>query len=160
MSSTDEWRLRALRTAEAEAVAALIRTAFARQSVATDPPSSALRETAAGVLGFEGGAVAEAADGTLAGAVLWATRAGGLYMGRLAVAPCWRGYGIARALVGAAEAEARQRRLPWLHLSTRLMLVDNRRLFASCGFIETELHAHPGYAQPTFVDMEKQLPGP
>ena len=30
-------------------------------------------------------------------------------------------------------------------------------MFAACGFVETERHAHPGYAEPTFVDMEKRL---
>jgi hypothetical protein len=45
-------------------------------------------------------------------------------------------------------------------LSTRLALIDNRRLFASCGFREGEQHAHPGYAAPTFVDMEKLLTPP
>jgi penicillin-binding protein 2 len=38
-----------------------------------------------------------------------------------------------------------------------VVLADNRRLFARCGFVETAQHAHPGYAQPTFVDMEKRL---
>ncbi|MBN8891819.1 MAG: GNAT family N-acetyltransferase, partial [Rhodospirillales bacterium] len=103
-----------------------------------------------------GGAVAMAA-GAAVGAVLWQPRDGGLYMGRLAVAPGWRGRGVARALVAAAEAAARAQGQPRLHLSTRLVLADNRRLFAACGFREAALHAHPGYAAPTYVDMEKSL---
>ena len=102
------------------------------------------------------GAVAEA-DGELAGSALWVEQDCGLYLGRLAVAPAWRGRGIAKALVSAAEAAARQAGLPRIHLSTRLVLIDNRRLFASCGFVETTRHAHPGYAEPTFVNMEKRL---
>ena len=81
----------------------------------------------------------------------------GLYLGRLAVAPAWRGRGIARALVAAAEMAARRTGLPRVHLSTRLVLLDNRRLFAACGFVETTRDAHPGYAEPTFVNMEKRL---
>ena len=81
-------------------------------------------------------AVAEVADG-LAGSALWAEQDGGLYLGRLAVAPAWRGRGIAKALVAAAEAAARAMGLPRIHLSTRLVLLDNRRLFAACGFVET-----------------------
>ncbi len=38
--------LRPLRPDDAAAAAALVRSAFAEQGVATDPPSSALRETA------------------------------------------------------------------------------------------------------------------
>jgi len=44
-------------------------------------------------------------------------------------------------------------------LSTRLVLLDNRCLFTACGFIETTREAHPGYAEPTFVNMEKRLVG-
>ena len=64
---------------------------------------------------------------------------------------------IAKALVAAAEAAARAMGLPRVHLSTRLVLLDNRRLFAACGFVETTREAHPGYAEPTFVNMEKRL---
>jgi predicted N-acetyltransferase YhbS len=154
-----EFRLRALRPDDAAAVAALIRTAFVAQSVATDPPPSALRMTQDDVLAHlrtGDGALAEAAS-SLAGSALWAEQDGGLYLSRLAVAPAWRGRGIARLLVAAAEATAREMRLPRVHLSTRLALLDNRRLFAGCGFVETTRHAHPGYAEPTFVNMEKRL---
>ena len=37
------------------------------------------------------------------------------------------------------------------------MLLDNRRLFAGRGFVETTRETHPGYAEPTFVNMEKPL---
>jgi GNAT superfamily N-acetyltransferase len=140
-------------------VAAIIRVAFAAQSVITDPPPSALRVTeddVAAHLSTGGGAVAETATAQVA-AALWSEQGGGLYLSRLAVIPPWRGCGIARMLVAAAEATARRMRLPRIHLSTRLALLDNRRLFAACGFVETTRHAHPGYAEPTFVTMEKWL---
>jgi len=148
--------------ADAPAVAALIRRAFADQSLVTDPPPSALRVTEADVLAHlrtGGGAVAEIA-GRIAGSALWAERCGGLYLARLAVAPEWRRHGIAKALVGGAEHTAHAMNLPRISLSTRLMLLDNRRLFAACGFVETTREAHPGYAEPTFVNMEKRLGGP
>ena len=125
----------------------------------TDPLPSALRVTEADVaehLRSGGGAVAEVA-GALVGSALWVEQDGGLYLARLAVAPVRRGRGIAKALVAAAEAAARAMGLPRVHLSTRLVLLDNRRLFAACGFVETTREAHPGYAEPTFVNMEKRL---
>jgi GNAT superfamily N-acetyltransferase len=96
--------------------------------VVTDPLPSALRITAADVtehLRIGSGAVAEEA-GALAGSALWAEQGRGLYLARLAVAPAWRGRGIARALVAAAEAAAHAMGLPRIHLSTRLVLLDSQ----------------------------------
>lgn len=42
----------------------------------------------------------------------------------------------------------------------RLVLLDNRLLFVVCGFVETTRDTHPGYAEPTFVNMEKRLAAP
>jgi predicted N-acetyltransferase YhbS len=157
--------LRPMAPEDAARVAALIRTAFATQSAITDPLPSALRVSEADVeahLRMGGGVVAQVAE-TLVGSALWAVQDGGLQLGRLAVAPSWRRRGLGRALVAAAEAAARSAGLPVIRLSTRLVLLDNRRLFAACGFVETTRDAHAGYAEPTFVNMEKRLswaPGP
>jgi predicted N-acetyltransferase YhbS len=150
---------RAMTPADCAVVAALIRTAFAAQRVRTDPPASALRETESSVaahLAAGGGAVV--CDGArIVGSVMWEPKDGGLYLERLAVDPAWRGRGIARCLVAATEAAARLAGMPRVHLGTRLVLEGNRRLFAACGFVEVALHAHPGYAAPTWVEMEKRL---
>jgi predicted N-acetyltransferase YhbS len=153
------WRIRAMIPADCLAVAELIRHAFAAQSVPTDPPPSALRETEASVtahLAAGGGAVACAAD-RIVGSVMWEPKDGGMYLERLAVDPAWRAQGIARALVRAVEAATAVTGEPRIHLGTRLVLTNNRRLFAACGFVEIAQHAHPGYAAPTWVEMEKRL---
>jgi GNAT superfamily N-acetyltransferase len=153
----DETRL--LRPSDAAPAAALIRAAFAEQGKTTDPPSSALRETAeivAKKLAAGGGAGIER-DGALVGLVLWAPQTDALYCGRLAIAPAWRGRGFAGVLIEAAGAEARRRGLSILRLNARLELPGNRRLFARLGFAEVGLSAHPGYPTPTIVVMEKIL---
>lgn len=151
--------LRPISPDDVDAVAALIRSAFAAQSVVTAPPPSALQVTGADIaehLANGGGTVAEA-EGITAGSALWSERGSGLYLSRLAVVPAWRGRGIAKALVATAEAAARAMTLARIFLSTRLVLLDNRRLFGACGFVEISREAHPGYAEPTFVNMEKRL---
>jgi GNAT superfamily N-acetyltransferase len=149
--------LRAAGPGDAEPMAALIRLAFAAQSVVTDPLPSALRESAATIETHfakgDGGFLIEGP----AACLLWAVDERGLYLGRVAVHPDWRGRGLAKRLIAATEEVARERGLKLLHLSTRLVLTDNRRLFAACGFVETKEEAHPGYAHPTFVHMEKRL---
>ena len=140
-------------------MADLVRLAFAAQSRPTNPPSSALKETPATIrdeLARGGGAVV-AIDGALVGAVLWLEEDGSLYVGRLAVHPAHRRRGIARALMDEAEREARRRGLTRMHLGVRLALDDNRRLFKACGFEETTLHRHEGFAEPTWVRMERRL---
>jgi N-acetylglutamate synthase-like GNAT family acetyltransferase len=149
--------LRAARPDDAEALAGLIRACFARQTVVTDPPPSALEESGDSIRKhFAEGGGGIVAEGPVAG-LLWKPDGDGLYVGRVAVHPDWRGRGLAKRMLAAAEAEARARGLARLFLSTRLVLDDNRRLFAACGFVETSEEAHPGYAQPTFVNMEKRL---
>lgn len=140
-------------------MAEVIREAFAALSADIDPLPSALNETAESVasqLSEDGGAVAEA-GARLIGAVIWRREGSSLYVSRLAVPPAWRGRGIARALLAAAEAEARRRNLPQLHLGTRLALEDNRKLFRGEGFVETTRHAHEGFLTPTWVRMEKRI---
>jgi hypothetical protein len=157
--------LRAAHASDAPALATLIRLCFAAHRV--DPPPSALVETPASVAGQivrGGGVVAEQPAGPAepVGAVFLSLACCGRSArpGSISRAlPCIRygaGKGLARALIGADEAEAR-RGLPRLHLGTRLALSDNRRLFTACGFVECGLHAHPGYAAPTWVSLEKRL---
>jgi len=150
----------ALRFAEpddADALAELIRYCFARQTAVTDPLPSALKESGDNIRKhFAGGGGGAMYEGPAA-CLLWSEQDGGLYIGRVAVHPAWRGQGFAKRMLAMAEEEARRRSLPRLHLSTRLVLLDNRRLFAACGFVETSQEAHPGYARPTFVNLEKRL---
>jgi ribosomal protein S18 acetylase RimI-like enzyme len=151
--------IRAARPDDARAIAELVRLAFGAQSRPTNPPSGALEETAETILEHlvhGGGAISEA-DGAFVGAVLWAEDDGALYLSRLAVDPAHRRRGIARALIDEAEREARRRGLARMTLGVRLVLEDNRRLFASSGFVETTLHRHEGFSEPTWVAMERRL---
>ncbi len=151
--------LRSLEMGDAEPAAALIRSAFAAQPLATEPPSSALRETADSIAAWiaAGGGACLLRGAAIAALLLWDERDGGLYCGRLAVDPAERGRGLARLLVAEAEREARRRGLPRLHVRVRLALTGNIRLFEACGFREIGRDAHAGHAAPTLVMLEKRL---
>jgi tRNA threonylcarbamoyladenosine biosynthesis protein TsaE len=144
---------------DAAAIAELVRLAFSTQSRPTNPPSSALRETAATIAAHfagGGGAVLEV-DGVMVGVVLWNEQDGALYIGRLSIHPEYRRRGFARALVDEAEHAARRLGFSRMTLGVRLELEDNRRLFQSCGFEDKELRSHEGFGVPTWVLMERRL---
>ena len=144
---------------DAEAVATLIRLAFAAIPVPLNPAPSALGETADSIrahLAEGGGALVEGP----AACILWSVWDGGLYVGRLATHPARCGRGLAGLLIAAAEAEAWRRSLPRLHLGVRLALPGNRRLFARMGFTETRLRTHDGYPAPTWTEAERWLTAP
>ena len=151
-----EFELRPIEAADAAAAAALIRAAFAGIVPALVPQPSALAETTESVAVAVGGCVA-CAGGAVVGVVLWEERDGGLYLRRLAVDPAFRGLRVATALVAEGCAFASASGFAWVHVGVRLVLAGNRRLFASCGFHETSLHAHAGFDAPTWVAMEKRL---
>ncbi len=156
---TPDLTLRPLLPDDAEAAAALIRIAFAAQPIVTRPPSSALKESTQSIaawIGAGGGfGIMDGPD--LVALLLWTERDGGLYCGRLAVRPAFRGKGLARRLIASAELEARRHGLSRLDVRVRLELPDNLALFRSCGFVETGRDAHPGFAMPTILLLEKRL---
>ena len=124
-----------------------------------DPPSSleqldaaalrkkALEETL--ILAFDDGATVACAYAKHAGP--------GLYIGKVAVHELWRGRGIARQLIGAAQELGRRRGYRFLELQARIELVENHRTFAALGFEKTAESSHPGYLKTTSITMRKPI---
>ena len=157
--TVDGFTIRAAGIGDAAAIADLIRLAFSRQPRPTNPPSSALRETAATIVGHldrGGGAVLES-GGEMLGVVLWNEEDGAFYISRLSVHPERRGRGMARTLMDEAELEARRQGFSRMTLGVRLELEENRRFFRSCGFEDASLRSHEGFREPTWVLMERRL---
>ena len=145
---------------DAQLVHDLIQTAFAEYRGKLKPDSSAYGETIEGVaqqlVGRQGAVIAER-DGAAVGCVLYRDEGEDLYFGRLAVLPAHRGSGVAEALVGAVEAEARARGCPGVWLGVRIALTGNQRLFTRLGYVEISRDAHPGFSEPTSINMRKTL---
>ena len=138
---------------------ALLHAAYAYMDGRIDPPSSLLRMDAAEL---ERKARAETLilawhEAALIGCAFASERRDCMYMGKLAVAAAHRGRGIARRLMQAAEALARERGRAWLELETRIELTENHETFAALGFHETAETAHAGYARPTSITMRKAV---
>lgn len=144
---------------EAPAVLAVILAAFEQYRGSLVPESSAFKETADTVRATiaSGGAVVVEQDGRMLAATLYEPEGDSFYIGRLAVLPEARRTGVAIRLVEAVEAIARARGIPRLTLGVRLALADNIRLFTRLGFRETGREAHPGFTEPTSMNMEKRL---
>jgi len=97
-------------------------------------------------------------DGILSGCCFLADTGRSIYLGKIAIPPERRGYGLLRRLVAEADHIARSRGRPVLELSTRIELVENHAIFARLGFREVARTAHPGYDRPTSVAMERPVP--
>jgi predicted N-acetyltransferase YhbS len=153
-----------LRTAvagDAAPLAATIAAAFEQYRGQLIPESGAFRETAEAIsreLADGSDAIIAEQNGETLGCVMITPVQDDLYFGRLAVVPSARGRGIARRLVEAVEAEAARRELTAVRLSVRIVLAENQRLFTALGYVETSRDAHPGFDQPTSINMRKSLP--
>jgi GNAT superfamily N-acetyltransferase len=154
-----EWELREATVADAGTIAGLIRAAFAEYQGRLDPPSGAHRETAESVREtfLSGGAILAVAEGQPIGCVLYEVRLDHFYFGRLSVLPAFRGKGLGHALIAAAEARARQFGRLRLRLGVRLTLTEQRASYERLGFRPVEAKTHSGYAEPTYLIMEKEL---
>jgi predicted N-acetyltransferase YhbS len=152
--------IRPAQSGDAVEIAEVIREAFEPYRGRLQPAPSALSETAetiAARLAKGRGFVAEA-EGRIVGCVL--TVANGtetLYVGRLAVHPAWQGRGLATNLMAAAEEMGRKDGFAVLSLGVRLALTGNRALFEKLGFRFASEERHPGFTEPTYIFMRKDL---
>jgi GNAT superfamily N-acetyltransferase len=140
-------------TAQFAGILKLVHEAFGRLS----PPSGALRETIDDVAArFKAGPILIAEEGgELIGSVFCAVKGDGLYLTRMAVRPSRQGQGVGRALLAAAEAEARRQGVPRLTLRVRTNLPGNRAYFEHAGFAVTGQGQDPG--RPPYDAMERRL---
>ena len=158
-AESNPFLIRAARPGEAEAIVALLQRAFGVYRGKLQPESGALLETAdtiRAVMKTGTILIAERA-GRILGCVSVRRKDDCAYAGRLAVEPMERGIGVGRALLAAAEALARQMGSDRLRVDVRLKLRDNRAFFRAQGFVEGAERCHPGFSQPTYVELEKTL---
>jgi N-acetylglutamate synthase-like GNAT family acetyltransferase len=159
MAESNPFLIRSARRDEAEAIVALIQRAFGEYRGKLRPESSALLETADTIRAAMETSTILVAErgGKILGCVSVRRKDDCVYAGRLAVEPMERGIGVAQALMARAEALARQMGSDRLRVDVRLKLRDNRAFFRALGFKEGVERCHPGFRQPTYVELEKIL---
>jgi predicted N-acetyltransferase YhbS len=144
---------------QAAVIADVIRRAFAEYAGRLRPESGALSETPASIeRSFADHRILIAVeDGQVIGCVLCCEKGSSLYLGRLAVLPSHRAGGVASRLIAAVEAHARAIGAQSLSLGVRVVLTGNQAFFLRHGFREVGRSAHPGFVEPTSIEMEKAL---
>jgi GNAT superfamily N-acetyltransferase len=143
---------------DCSAILKLVQDCFAYMEDRIDPPSSMHRMTVESVRDHARGEeiwIAEDAAGAPVACVFFTRKAGRLYLGKMAVRPEYRGYGLARRMVDKASERAVALGLPLLELESRIELVENHRTFARLGFVKTAENAHEGYDRPTSIAMQR-----
>jgi len=137
----------------------LLQEAFAPMEARIDPPSSVLRLTPSSLAAkaHEETLFIATEHGELIGCVFARPQGDGLYVGKLAVRHDRQRAGVARRLMAAVEAHARECGYRSLDLETRIELTENHQTFAALGFVKSGEHAHDGYDRPTFISMRKVL---
>ncbi len=160
MSPPEEIALREVGPGQIDTVLNIIHRAFDEYRGAIDPPSSAPNETRERLLSAmeTSSVVLATVDGIPAGCVFYEPRPARLYLFRLAVVPEHRRKGIARRLIEHVERRARDLGIHSVTLGTRLALPRNRAYYERLGYRVMEYRTHPGYSEPTYVIMGKDLP--
>lgn len=146
--------------AEADAVAVLLRAAFAafeplytpEAFAATVPPVSEITRRRR-----EGPVWVAVLDGLLVGTVSVVPVGDALYVRSMAVHPSARGRGMAVRLLAEAERFAAAHALRRLRLSTTPFLSAAIRLYERAGFVRTDEGPHDLFGTPLFT-MEKAVP--
>jgi ribosomal protein S18 acetylase RimI-like enzyme len=155
----NEITLREAANADLPALVTVLKAAFEEYRDRLDPPSGAHGETAAKlreVLRTARAVLALAGD-DMVGCVFYAPSGDHIDLFRLAVLPEYRRRGIAQALIAYVEARGRELGLARVQLGVRVALPNNRAYYERLGYRFVEARTHAGYAEPTFVILEKLL---
>jgi GNAT superfamily N-acetyltransferase len=147
--------------ADIPALLAVLVAAFDEYRGLLDPPSGAhdeteerLRETLC-----DTHAVLARVGGELVGCVFYASMGDYVDLFRLAVLPSHRRRGVGRALIEYVEERALAWGIACVQLGVRVALPANRAYYERMGYRFLEARAHLGYAEPTYVILEKNLSG-
>jgi GNAT superfamily N-acetyltransferase len=151
--------LREATEADIPALLAVLMAAFEEYRGLLDPPSGAHDETEERLRDTlcDSHAVLARVCGEPVGCVFYAPLGDIVDLFRLAVLPAYRNRGIGRALIGYVEERALALGIRSVQLGVRTALPANRAYYEHLGYRFLEARAHSGFAEPTYVILEKKL---
>jgi predicted N-acetyltransferase YhbS len=157
--SVDEIVIRPARAEDAGIIVSLLHRAFAQYDDILVPRSGAMEETAATVAARlrDESCLVALAGATPVGCVFYKPLGEAIYLGRLAVLPERRGRGLARRLIAEVETVAAAAGAAAVTLGVRIALPGNVAFFTALGYREIGREAHPGFSEPTSINMEKRI---
>lgn len=137
----------------------LMLAAFQEFDGVLDPPSGGHAETIDSVRTrfAAGSAVLATIAGEPAGFAFYRSQGDHVYFSRLSVLPAFRNRGIGRALIDHVERRAVETGAAGVRLGVRTQLPHLIERYERLGYRITKYMTHDGYAQPTYVYMEKPV---
>jgi ribosomal protein S18 acetylase RimI-like enzyme len=158
-SSNEQPRLIEASPEDASTLLRLMLSAFHEYEGVLEPPSAAHAETIDTIRArlSAGCAVMATIGGQAAGFAFYQPQEGHLYFSRLSVLPAFRNRGIGRALVEYVERRAMETGARGVRLGVRLQLPHLLARYERFGYRVTRRMTHEGYAEPTYVYMEKRV---
>jgi predicted N-acetyltransferase YhbS len=159
MMSTNPIQLRQAQSGDAPLLLATLHAAFEEYRERLDPPSGVHAETIESVQSKlkTAKAVIAFVENEAAGCVFYQQENTHLYLGRLSVLPQYRKLGIGRALIEYIEAQATNLKVPRVQLRVRIAFPHLKIYYEQLGYRIVSYETHPGYTQPTYVTMEKDI---
>ncbi len=140
-------------------LATVIASAFEEHRGKLDPPSSSLDKTPESVAQElqTAKAIVAIVDNEIVGCVFYSIKEDYVYLAHLAVLPEYRGMGIAKTLIQAVEQKTLELHQNKIRLSVRLALEKTRALYENLGYAFHSYGTHPGYENPTYINLERKL---
>ena len=157
--STNPIQLYQANESDAHTLLAILHAAFDEYRERLDPPSGVHAETIESVQSKlkTASAVIALVENEVAGCVFYEKENEHVYLGRLSVLPQFRKLGIGRALIDYVEAQAANLKVFRVQLGVRIALPHLKTYYEQLGYRIVSNETHPGYTQPTYEMMEKDL---
>jgi N-acetylglutamate synthase-like GNAT family acetyltransferase len=148
-----DYSLRPAERSDAEAVAALVNSAYGHYIERIGGPPRPMTDDYEQVIRNHRVTVAES-EGGVVGVIVLAITEEGFLIDNVAVHPSYRGRGLGKGLLMFAEDEARKAGFDSIYLYTHEKMFENQALYAKIGYVEVDRRSLGDYF---LVYMRKPL---